>query len=107
MTRIRMIETRPRIDRRLGIPSRLMFTVIGVMFVLGHASSEAAQKHRKYSQPNFHTGQGGLIDYPVSRHRGDKLQKKEILPIPTWFEFVIPIPALRSLVSHHRWIYGH
>jgi hypothetical protein len=48
-----------------------------------------------------------LIDYPVSRHRGDKLQKKEILPIPTWFEFVIPIPALRSLVSHHRWIYGH
>jgi hypothetical protein len=84
-----------------------MVAMIGVMFILGNASSEAAQKHRKYSQPNFHTGQGGLIDYPVSRHRGDKLQKKEILPIPTWFEFVIPIPALRSLVSHHRWIYGH
>ncbi|MDE0889085.1 MAG: hypothetical protein OSA40_06455 [Phycisphaerales bacterium] len=105
MTRIRMIETRPRIDRRLGIPSRLMFAVIGVMFVLGHASSEAAQKHRKYSQPNFHTGQGGLIDHPVSRHRGGKLLKKEFEPIPTWLEFVIPMPAIRSLVYHHRWIY--
>jgi hypothetical protein len=82
-----------------------MFAVIGVMFVLGHASSEAAQKHRKYSQPNFHTGQGGLIDHPVSRHRGGKLLKKEFEPIPTWLEFVIPMPAIRSLVYHHRWIY--
>ena len=61
-----------RPGRRGRVSSRPMIIAISTILLLEVTSSVAAQKHRKYTLPNFHTGQGGLVNLPEPRHRADK-----------------------------------
>lgn len=79
-----------------------MIATISTIILLGATSSDAAQKHRKYSLPNFHTGQGGLVNFPEPRHPAEKvlLQGLELMPISV--EFVIPQQVIRLICQPHR-----
>ncbi len=102
MTKIQLTTSRLRTDHRLKAPSRLMIILIGIMIVFTGASSDAAQKHRKYWLPGFHTGQGGLVAHQASRWRNDKTFIREIESMPIRLDLVIPLPILRMMPSHHR-----
>ena len=102
MTKIQLTRSRSRTDRRLKAPSQLMIILIGMMIIFTGSSSDAAQKHRKYWLPGFHTGQGGLIAHQVSRWRNDKAFIQEIESMPIRLDLVIPLPILRMMPSHHR-----
>ena len=102
MTRIQLTRNRSRVGLRRGTPSGLMIILIGIMLFFGDASSDGAQKHRKYFLPGFHTGQGGLIERPFSRWHAEKhlIQKLETMPIR--IDLVIPMPVLRMMSLGHR-----
>jgi hypothetical protein len=91
-----------RPGRRGRASSRPMIITISTILLLGVTSSVAAQKHRKYSLPNFHTGQGGLVNLPEPRHRADKFLGRGLELMPISIEFVIPQQVIRLICEQHR-----